>query len=128
MRNWIIVILTVSFVLGPIAQAAAACCAQHAGGHSAEMEIAPDNHTAEHCGSHAGDEMVSGSEAGKLFGVHLDGTPCSNMSSCTTGVMATAVGDIAAAPVQIIAFAKIPAVIGKPLDRADELTHPPSIT
>ena len=72
--------------------------------------------------------MVSGSEAGKLFGVHLDGTPCSNMSSCTTGVMATAVGDIAAVPVQIIALAKIPAVIGKPLDRADELTHPPSIT
>ncbi len=45
--------------------------------------------------------MVSGSEAEQLFGVHLDGTPCSNMSSCTTGVM---------------------------LDRADELTHPPSIT
>ncbi len=51
--------------------------------------------------------MVSGSEAEQLFGVHLDGTPCSNMSSCTTGVMATGVGD---------------------LDRADELTHPPSIT
>ena len=128
MRNWIIVILTVSFVLGPIAQAAAACCAQHTGGHSAEMELAPDNHAAEHCGSHAGDEMVSGSEAEQLFGVHLDGTPCSNMSSCTTGVMATGVGEIAAVPLQITVFAKFPAVIGKPLDRADELTHPPSIT